>query len=556
MGTGGCAARVKVALSCSLLWICHFETKGNLHLKRLLTIFATLLTILGLFAQLPAQRKTEEAVAVPFSNAPYRVGERLSYNVSFSNFVTAAHVELFVAGRGNFFNRESIQLRAHVETTGVVNAALYSVNNDYISYIDPNNGQPYRTQQIIREGGRTTDSSNDYNAPVGTTAIPAKLRMGEFPGTYDLLSMLYRLRALPLSPGSRYFFKVQSDRDQYEAELRVTGREMIKTNVGSFNTVVTQVRVKNSDADKYRIQIYFSDDDRHVPVLMTARHPAGEIRAELAASELPEGVPPTTTGTPTPNIATSPLNTTPTVTTSRTNTPGETVSSNSSALPPNLPFNVGEQLNYDMVLSTGNQAFGTISLQVRPRAKYFGRDGLLLAGKAQTVGMAQRIVFVNDQINSYVDVATLVPFRTEIAIQEGRRRTNQTFTIDQTRGSALTDKGLRIEIPVGTHDFISVLYALRSFNLAPPKRNAVSLLLYDRALTLFITSLKRETIELGDQKIPAIQLSLTTDDPQPDKYAIRIWVSEDKRRLPLRITASTPVGPIRADLAIIPVTRQ
>lgn len=530
-------------------------------MKRLLTIFATLLMIIGLSAQLPAQRKTEEVVdVIPFSNAPYRVGERLSYNVSFSNFITAAHVELFIAARGQFFNREGIQLRAHVETTGVVNAALYSVNNDYVSYIDPSNGQPYRTQQVVREGGRTSDTSNDYNAAAGTTAIPSKQRMGEFPGTYDLLSTLYRLRALPLSPGSRYFFNVQSDRDHYEAELRVLGREMIKTNVGSFSTIVTQVRVKNSDVDKYHIQIYFSDDDRHVPVLITAQHPAGQIRAELAASELPEGVPPVTTGTPTPNIAVVPSNTTPPVTTTppntpRTNTPGETASSN-SALPSNLPFNVGEQLNYNMVLGTGNQAFGTISLQVRPRAKYFGRDGLLLAGKAQTVGVAQRIVFVNDQINSYVDVATLVPFRTEIAIQEGRRRFNQTFTIDQTRGSASTDKGLRIEIPVGTHDFISVFYALRSFNLAPPKRNAVSLLLYDRALTLFITSLKRETIELGDQKIPAVQLSLTTDDPQPDKYAIRIWVSEDKRRLPLRIMATTPVGPIRADLIIMPVTQQ
>jgi hypothetical protein len=532
-------------------------------LKRLLTILATLLMVIGLCAHLAAQRKTD-VVAVPFSGTPYRVGERLSYNVSFSNFVTAAHVELFVAARGMFFNRDGLQLRAHVETTGVVNAALYSINNDYISYLDPNNGLPYRTQQVIREGGRTADTSSDYNVAAGTAAIPAKLRVGEFPGTYDLLSALYRLRALPLTPGSRYLFNVQNDRDQYAAELRVMGREMVKTNVGSFSAIVTQVRVPGSDADKYRIRIYFSDDERHVPVLMTAQLAAGEIRAELAASELPEVAPPTVTGTPTPNIAVQPPNTPPVAPSSppTTNTPrnnsnasGDSAAANSS-LPANLPFNIGEQLNYTMVLSPANQAFGTLSLQVRARAKYFGRDGLLLAGKAQTVGAAQRIVIVNDQINSYVDVATLVPFRTEVQMQEGRRRVNQTFTIDQTRGTASTDKGVRIEIPVGTHDFISVFYALRSFNLAPPKRNAVSLLVNNRALTLFITSLKREVIELGTQKIPAVQLSLTTDDPQPDKYAIRIWVSEDQRRLPLRITATTPVGPIRADLAIIPVVGQ
>jgi hypothetical protein len=139
---------------------------------------------------------------------------------------------------------------------------------------------------------------------------------------------------------------------------------------------------------------------------------------------------------------------------------------------------------------------------------------------------------------------------------EGRDRTNQVLTIDQDRGNVLTDKGTRIEIPVGTHDMISVLYALRSFNLTPPKRNAVSILINSRPRTLFITSLKREMIDLGGQRIAALQLSLTTDDPQGDKLGLRLWVSEDNRRLPLRITANTPLGPARADLAIIPLVQK
>jgi hypothetical protein len=99
---------------------------------------------------------------------------------------------------------------------------------------------------------------------------------------------------------------------------------------------------------------------------------------------------------------------------------------------------------------------------------------------------------------------------------------------------------------------LSVLYALRSFNLTPPKRNAVSILINNRPRTLFITSVKREMIDLGGQKIAAVQLSLTTDDQQGDKLGLRLWVSEDNRRLPLRLTANTPLGQARADLAIIP----
>jgi Protein of unknown function (DUF3108) len=509
-------------------------------LNRPLTVIAAGLIFLALCPALYAQRK-ETVAAFPFSQAPYQPGERLTYNVSFSSFTTAAHVELFNAGRGNYFSLEGLQLTAHVETTGVVNAALYSINNDYVTYIEPQSGLPYHSQQVIREGGRTADTSRDYNRPVGVAAIPSKVT---FSGPYDFLSAFYRLRALPLAEGASYFLIVRSDTEQYEVELKVRGRQLVKTNVGSFNTIVTQLHVKNnSRANAYGVRIYFSDDERHVPVLITVRHKAGEIRAELAGSELPSTAPP-------PKVAATPKPVQPVITAPGTTGPA------ASTLPTGLPFAVGEQLNFNFFLGNMTPAVGTATFQVRQRAKYFNRDGLHIAVQAQTANAAQKLFVANDQINTYVDPATLLPYRIELNLREGRRRVNKTLTIDQDRGNAVTDKGVRIEIPVGTHDLVSVLYALRSFNLTPPKRNAVSFLIEDKPRTLFITSLKRETIELGGQKIAAVQLSLTTDDPQGDKYALRLWVSEDSRRLPLRVTAKTELGPLRADLAILPVNRQ
>lgn len=463
-------------------------------MRRYLTILAGFLITLALLSSaLFAQGRDGTTDVPPFSRTPYQVGERLTYNVTFSNFVDAAHVEMLVAERGTFFTREGLQLRTHVETTGVVNAALYSINNDYTSYIDPTSGLPFRTQQVIREGGRTSDTSSEYNQPVGTTAIPSKQRLGEIAGTYDFISVIYRLRAMPLVYGGKYYFNVRSDLDEYNVELRVTGREMIKTNVGSFNTIVTQVHVpKNSEVNDYRIKIYFSDDERHVPVLVTARHRAGEIRAELVGSEFITPTQPDNSTTVTPPVVTPPP---------VTPTGGETVTG--AALPRELPFKAGERLNFNVFLGTAAQAVGTASFQVLARARYFNRDGLLLAAKAQTSTTASRIFFANDQINSYVDPTTMLPFRTELNLVEGRNRTNQIFTIDQDRGNAVNSAGVNIEIPVGTHDFISVLYALRSFNLAPPKRNAVTILVNNRPRTLFITSLKRETIQLAGQQIPS-----------------------------------------------------
>jgi hypothetical protein len=174
-----------------------------------------------------------------------------------------------------------------------------------------------------------------------------------------------------------------------------------------------------------------------------------------------------------------------------------------------------------------------------------------------TTGAGLRLFPVNDQISSYVDATTLLPFRTELRMQEGRRTYNALVTVDQSRGAALFSDGTRLELPVATHDLISVFYALRSFDLTPPRRNGVSLLLNKRPRTLFISALRREIIEVSGQRIPAVQLSLTTDDTQrPDALQLRVWVSADQRRLPLRLTAATPLGPVRGDLAIIPLSFQ
>jgi hypothetical protein len=489
-----------------------------------------------------------QSVPYPPSPAPYRTGERLTYNVSFSNFISAAHVELQVGARGIFFGREGIQLRAHVETTGVVNAALFAINNDYFSYVDPATGLPFHSQQVVREGARTSDTARAFNGPAGVAAIPSRLRNGESSGTYDFLSAIYRLRASPLAEGSTHYFSVRGETENYQAEVKVKGRQTIKTSVGSFNTLVSQLRVtNNSRANNYRIRIFFSDDERHIPVLITARIAAGELRAELAGSEFVRPVAPVAVPTtpvrppvagPTPVVPSQP--------------PGESGNDNLD----NLPFKVGEQLNYQIFLGDIRPPAGTATFQVRARARHFDRDALLFTLRAQTTNAAQRLFFANDQISSYVDPKTLLPFRSEMNLNEGGRRLNQTLTINQDYGTATSDKGERIEIPIGTHEYLSFFYLARTFDIRPPRRNAVSILVNNQPKTLFITSLKRETIQIGSQSIPAIQLSLTTDDPQPDKYLFRVWLSDDKRRLPLRLTASTQLGQVRADLAIIPLITQ
>ncbi|HLM24297.1 MAG TPA: DUF3108 domain-containing protein [Pyrinomonadaceae bacterium] len=491
--------------------------------------------LLALVFPLFAQQKDGVSAGLgSFSSSPYRVGERLTYNVSFSNFPSAAHVEVEIVSRGMHFGREAIQLRAHVETTGVINVALFAINNDYVSYVDPATGLPFRSEETVRDAIRNADSVQDFSQPGGNEAIP---QQKGFPGTYDLVSAFYRARALPLADGAIYNFSVRGQGTEYQAELKVVGRNVIRTNVGSFPTIVTQIKVNNSPLKNLKVN--FSDDERHVPVLMSARVNAGDLTAELAGSELVK--PPAEIATPTPPIIAAPA---------PTPTP----------MPPplsaNLPFKLGEELNYQVFIGTGNTPVASASFQVRGRQRYFERDGLFLSVVAQTTAAAARLFVARDQIDSYVDPKALLPFRTVMNLVEGQRRLNQTLTFNQETGVASNDQGIRIEVPAGTHDYLSFFYILRTLNLVPGKKSAISLLVENKPKTIFVDALPRETIELGNRRVPAIPLRITTDDPEPNKYQLRMWISADAQRLPLRFACITKFGELRADLAILPTTPQ
>lgn len=591
-------------------------------MKFFLDRFFLLLVVACAFCTAFAQ-KQDETESASFSKAPYKIGEKLTYSVSFSNFTDAAYAELFVAGRGTYFNRDGIELRSNVQTTGAA-YVLYSMNNDYVSYIDPESGKPYRTIRVARTGANPEDIARDYNQPAGDVPTPSRNIM--IFGDYDFISALYRLRALPLTQNSSYRFSARYDDTQYDVELQVVGKKVVKTNVASFNAIVTQLRInKNKEADNYKIKIYFSDDERHTPVLFTAKLPAGELRAELASSELPPPTPQTpgtkesvatkptqsannsnNTANPangtqqsTPDSGINPGKGNPAdirqpkadevapgiprnVTNSATANPNATNPDQTNSIvagppsrnkngsttdtakpfPKDVPFKANEQLNFGIYWQNSQLPVGKVSFQVSQRSNFGGRDGLMLSAKADSsTGAIAKLFDANDSFISFINPESLLPYRTEIK-QVNNNQYNQTLTVDQDRGIINGDKGVRAEIPVGTHDLLSVAYALRSFDLTPNKPTTVSLFAGNRYVILTVTPVSRETIELGGQNVAAIQLKLTIDDPNTnadknssDKYALRLWVSDDSRRLPLRFSTKLPDGTLRADLFIVPAEK-
>lgn len=508
---------------------------------------------LAIAAQEPALVTTEENLA---ATAPYRVGEKLTYHVSFSNFADAGHVELLVADAGTYFNQPSVVLQAHLETSGVVSAALLSLNQDFYSYITPENGQPFRTQQVIHEGeiaSRSLGESYNQTVRASTLITSSSANSVTVGGEFDFLSALYRFRAFPLTAKGSYALNVRQGATTYRATLRVLGRMSVKTNAGTFPAWETEITTDKGAANDYRPRIYFSIDDRHVPLLIKLKHRSGDITAQLAGSEFiprpkqssPVGTPPAISDSDDLGDVAQPNSTPRTVSMAL-----ETGNANSKRLG-TWPFQLGEQLNYNVYLTRIKEPVGTVTYEVVQRTSYNKRDALTLTVLAQTNAALQKIFTAREEITSIVDFATLLPLRSDMNMQEGRDKTVQQLNWEQEKGQVMAvNGGPRVEIPVGTHDYLSLFYALRSLNLTPKKRTAVALLINNRPRTLFIESLKTDTIELGNLKVPALYLALTLDDGAPDRYVMRLWVSDDARRLPLRMTATLAQGVVRADLQV------
>jgi Protein of unknown function (DUF3108) len=513
---------------------CPYHSTVQRKLRSALTLAQIAALIICLTSYGRAQQTS--TVDAPFNINAYRIGERLTYNVNYSRFVSAAHIELFVAGRDKFFGHEGIQLKAHVETKGVVNVTLLSINNDYTTYVFPESGFLYRAQHVVRQAGRTSEAAIDY-APAATTGSSAPLNNGASSGTLDLLSAVYRVRAMPLTTGASYYTTVKNEGEEYRAQIRVDGREMIKTSVGSFNAIATHVNMKSGP--DYEISAYFSDDEWHVPILVNARYRGADVQIELAGS-----------------VVTAPQRTPPTRTVVVPTNPGPTPTPTPAGQTPtalDFPFKVGEQLNYRVFLGKATTSIGSLNFEIKTRGRFFNRDGLQITVNAQTIGPAA--FAVRDQVTSYLDPTTLLPFRTEINLTEGKYHNAKNYNLDQDRGAATAEGSReRIDIPVGTHDLISAFYALRTFDLTPKRTNSISAMTIHRPRVLSVKSIQRETIDLNGQKMAAIQLQLITDDPQPDRLQIRIWVGDDGRHLPLRIAAVTDLGPVHADLVVVPVS--
>jgi hypothetical protein len=99
---------------------------------------------------------------------------------------------------------------------------------------------------------------------------------------FDPISVIYYLRTVDLSPGKSHDITLVADGKVYTVNVRVVRRETIQTPAGRFSTVMVEPQMKSGGvARSERMFIWYSDDDRRLPVRIRTEVKIGAITATL-----------------------------------------------------------------------------------------------------------------------------------------------------------------------------------------------------------------------------------------------------------------------------------
>jgi len=494
----------------------------HLRLIYVSVLFSVLaLTVLYNFQIASAQNIIK---AQTLSPTAFRIGERLTYNISFERFNNAAYAEIYAVSRGKLGERDAVELRSKIKTNELV-SAFYLLDESRTTYAASDSSLPIYTRKISNAGVTPKETIGNYT--VNPTAYN------------DLLTLIYQAR----NAGGAGSFSFQEDDKIYTAVFQASGKsERVKTDAGEFETSISTIESSFfTENGITNLRINFSQDAARIPVLIRFKTAKGDFRAELASVQLIE---PEVTIEPTPIPLQTPR---PAQTPRPVATATPYIENEPLAL--ELPFKLGETLEYQ--ISTGGQMVGFVTLQAKDRKQFAGQDSLLLTATVTGTEARQQIFKLNDSIRAQVNPLSLAPQEIRLNLSGALAAFNQQILFDQRTGVAVSGSAKRMEIPVGTHSLLSLAYAVRSFNLKPSKNltnpvndTRVAVFLDTKAYVFTLRPADADIINLQGERVSAQLITVNTGNPAIDQYNLRLWLSNDDKRLPLRLM----FGSYQADL--------
>jgi hypothetical protein len=263
-------------------------TVPNSRFALFFSVFALAAVYVGA-QQVPAPPEVTQTLAPPRPGFSFPQKQTLTYLVDWRVFPAGTAVLHFEQQDNNME-----KLSATAETSGAINL-LFHVSDKFQSTFDRARGCTYQFDKQTVEGRRQVNSTLKLDYTANKSILDEKnLVTGQtkhveqtIPGCVtDLLTGIYYAASQPMTVGQSFQLPVVDAMRTVLVTMKVEGREEIKTPLGSFKTVRVQ---PTADAgvvkNRGNIWIWYTDDDRHLPVQMRARLFWGTITFRLSANE-------------------------------------------------------------------------------------------------------------------------------------------------------------------------------------------------------------------------------------------------------------------------------
>lgn len=260
---------------------------GRLYSRNVLkaSACATLAAILCLSSGLAAQRSRpvpKKELPVPFA-----VGETLTYDVSWSSYLTAGTATLHVVDKKSSYGSTAYYVVAEGRPAPLV-SKLYSIYYKVDTLLDVFSLLPQRGSVYSEEGKRHRMKTTLFDHPKHRASYEVETRtvvkkdVGISAVAQDPLGALFVLRSIPLKPGEKITMPICDNGTSYKVTIQAGPNEPIKTAAATVDAQRMSITAP-AETGARALTLWFSNDAAHVPVRMSAQLPVGAFVLTLTS---------------------------------------------------------------------------------------------------------------------------------------------------------------------------------------------------------------------------------------------------------------------------------
>jgi hypothetical protein len=218
--------------------------------------------------------------AISFSTAAvgeaYTKGETLDYTVTWMK-VTGGTARMTIAPD----DPERYRITSVVKSSGSL-SRFFKVRDEIVSTVSTDD---FSTLRYVKQLDERGDKMEEVTTVEDGVATRKRKKVRKFPvprPVLDPISVIYYFRTLELAPGKSYELTLLSDGKIYTVHARVVKRETLTTPAGTFNTLMVEPQMVSAGVTREeRLFIWYSDDERHLPVRIRTEVKFGSVTATL-----------------------------------------------------------------------------------------------------------------------------------------------------------------------------------------------------------------------------------------------------------------------------------